>query len=453
MRTSWILLVCALACAAPQKPLDSKPPPSPLAMALARELADGIGPRLAGSDGDRAAVEWAVGRMRSLGFANVRAEEVEVPVWQRGPEGGSIVAPVKAGLSLTALGSSMATPEGGLEAEVLRVESVDELKALPDAQVTGKIVLFDRKMDRRPGAYGAAIGGRIWGPAEAAKKGAVAALVRSLSTSPARLPHTGATLFGPDATAIPAAALAVPDAELVDRLLARGAVRIHLDLHPRTLPDAKGANVVGEVRGAEKPDEIVVLGAHLDAWDLGQGAQDDAVGVGVVMDVAARLLAKPPKRTVRVVLFANEENGGRGGKGYAQAHEGEAARHQAALEVDSGAGRATGLRCKLGAGTEGALAGVRAALEPFGAGELALRDVGGPDISPLGKLGVPLCEVAQDASAYFDVHHSADDTYEKLDPVAVEQIAEVVSAAARQLADLPGLLPRVPVAAKANGHP
>jgi hypothetical protein len=412
-------------------------------MELARELADGVGPRLAGSDGDRAAVEWAVSRMRSLGFANVRAEEVQVPVWQRGPESGAIVAPVKTSLAIAALGGSAATPEGGVEAEVLRVESVEEMKALPDAQVAGKIVLFDRKMERRPGAYGRVFEGRGYGPAAAAKKGAVAALVRSLSTSLVRLPHTGVTFFEPGAPAIPAATLAVQDADLVDRLLARGPVRIRLDLHPRTLPDAKSANVIGEVLGAEKPDEIVVLGAHLDTWDLGPGAQDDAVGVGVVMDVAARLLAKPPRRTVRVVLFANEENGGRGGEGYAKAHAEEAARHQMAIEVDGGSGRAIGLRCKIGAGTEAALAGLKAALEPFGAGQVSIHDIGGPDNGPLGKLGVPLCDTAHESSAYFDIHHSADDTYEKIDPAAVEQLADVVSAAARHLADMLELLPRV----------
>jgi hypothetical protein len=388
--------------------------------------------------------------MKSLGFANVRAEPVMVPHWKRGEESGELLRgelpPLP--LFLTALGGSVATPNGGVEAEVVEAESLEGIAALGE-KAKGKIVLAWKKTRRaRDGAgYGETVPIRSRGPSAAARVGAVGLLIRSVSTAETRLPHTGVTIYEDGAPKIPAAALATPDADHLHRLLASGAkVRVRFRLTCETLPDAPSANVVGEVPGREHPEEVVVVGGHLDSWDLGQGAVDDGAGCAIALD-AARLVAagkRRPARTVRVVLFANEENGTRGGEGYAAAHAADMGRHAGAIEADSGAGRAFGFTWNAGPEAEPALKEVAAILAKIGSGETRKRGDGGVDIGPMRKFGVPLFGVFQDASGYFDIHHSADDTFDKVDRDDLQNATAAMAALAYALADLPRL-PVIPV--------
>jgi hypothetical protein len=423
------------------------------------ELSDAIGPRLSGSAGADAAVKWALQRFREDGL-EVRAERVKVPHWVRGEERAEVLpARGRTGhpLAATALGGSPATPAGGVTADVVEVRSIAELQALGE-KARGKMIFFNHSMSTAGGTtgYGEASPLRNRGPAEAAKLGAAGALVRSLATASLRDPHTGATTFEDGAPKIPAAAVSVEDAELLHRLLPRGPVQVRLGLGCRTLPDAESANVVADVRGREKPDEVVLLGAHLDSWDLGQGAIDDAAGVAIVME-AVRLIAQlpqRPRRTVRAVLFMNEENGLAGGKAYAQAHAAEADRHVAALESDAGAGRPISIGLRAGDRAQALLAPWLQPLEMLGAAEFG-GESGGADIGPLAAYGVPFVGVQQDVSRYFDYHHSAADTLDKVRPGDLAQTAAAVAWVAYALAEMPEALPRpaAPAARPAGGRP
>jgi Iap family predicted aminopeptidase len=312
------------------------------AYSLLQHLTDRIGPRLTGSAGAEAAVAWTAERLRSYGLA-VRTEKVMVPHWVRGVEEAELVAPAPQRILVTALGGSEPTPAAGLTAEVVEAVGIEGLRALAQAEVRGKIVLFNAPMTvNGMDGYGAAVVQRTRGAAAAARLGAVAALVRSVGTLSARLVHTGAVSYEDAVPRIPAAAVAAEDADLVHRLLASGeTVRLSLRLGCRTLPDALSANVVADLEGREAADEVVLIGAHLDSWDLGTGALDDGAGVAMVMETLRLLktLGLRPRRTVRGVLYMNEENGLRGGKAYAAAHAAELNRHVAALETDSGGGR------------------------------------------------------------------------------------------------------------------
>jgi Zn-dependent M28 family amino/carboxypeptidase len=317
---------------------------SSLAWDLLESLTVEVGPRFAGTPGDRAAVAWAEAKMRELGLENVRTEPVTVPRWARGEARGRIVAPYPQQTVLIALGGSVGTPEEGIEAEVVEVEDLEALEALADDVVTGKIVFFNKRMERRRdgSSYGKAVVVRGHGPSAAARKGAVAVVIRSVGTGVHRFPHTGALRYAEDAPKIPAAALAIPDADVLEAQIARGApVRFHLFLGSRTLEDVESANVIGEVVGREIPDEIVLISGHLDSWDVGTGAIDDGVGCAISLGAAKLIseLAKPPRRTVRVVLFANEEFGLSGARAYGEAHADELPSHQLAIESDFGAGR------------------------------------------------------------------------------------------------------------------
>ncbi|HEV8266621.1 MAG TPA: M28 family peptidase [Thermoanaerobaculia bacterium] len=417
------------------------------ALETVRSLTDEVGPRLAGSPGDAAAVAWAIRTMTALGFSNVHSEPVLVPHWERGEEAARVVSPVSQRLVITALGGSVPTSPEGLEAEIVETDSLEALGKLGEA-VRGRVVFMNRRTERtRDGSgYGTTSRLRVRGPSEAAKLGAVGYLLRSVGTATTRVPHTGTLVYADGVARIPAAALPAPDADFLHRLLERKKpVRLRLTLGCRNLPDAESANVVGDVPGREKPEEIVVLGAHLDSWDLGQGAVDDGAGCAIVSE-AARLvgaLARRPRRTLRVILYANEENGARGGKAYVEAHKGELARHVAALEADSGAGRCYGFTYRIGAGSEAFVAALKAFLWPSGSGE-ARDGEGGVDIGPLREAGVPAFGVRMDSTLYFDVHHSADDTFEKIDAADLDSGVGVAAALAYAVADLPEPLPRVP---------
>jgi carboxypeptidase Q len=425
---------------------------SGLAYARLAELTDTVGPRLSGTEGAAAAVQWALKRFGEDGL-KAHLEKVLANHWERGEERAEVLAsPSAAGLKLavTALGGSIGTPEGGLTAEIVEVSSFDELRAL-GGSVRGKIVLFQHTMST-PAGYGEFAVFRHRGASEAARLGAVAAFVRSLATASLRSPHTGAMAYAADAPKIPAAAVATEDAELVHRLLSRGPVRVHLVLGCRQLAPVESANVVAEVRGREHPEEVVLLGAHLDSWDLGQGAIDDGAGVAIVME-AGRLLAQlktPPRRTVRVVLFMNEENGLDGAKAYAKEHEAEVSRHVAALEADNGGGRPLGLGLRAGQGASALFSPWLGPLAALGSSELTEGGEGGADLSPLARALVPIVSVRQDNAHYFDLHHSAADTLDKVNPFELAQVAAEVGWVAYALAEMPRALPRPAASATAS---
>jgi carboxypeptidase Q len=413
-----------------------------------RGLTDEVGPRLSGSPQDMAGVAWALATLKALGFSNVHAEKVMVPVWQRGVETGEVTAPFKQKLILTALGGSPATPEGGLEAEVVEMASLEAMDAKGAPAVKDKIVFFNKRMERGSEmlGYGYAVDVRSKGPSRAARLGALGVLIRSIGTDHNRLPHTGAVDYVAEVPKIPAAALAIPDAEMLERLVRQGKpVRVRFTLTCGDRPDAESANVIGEIRGSSKPDEIVLLGAHRDSWDLGTGAIDDGAGCGIVIE-AARLigmLPKHPPRTIRVCLYANEENGLAGGKAYFKAHQAELDKHAAALESDSGTDHPIDLAWTAGPSAEPFAKEVAAILAPLGAGTLSAGGAGA-DTGTLKIAGVPMFSVRQDSSRYFDYHHSANDTFDKIDPEGLDRNVAAVAVFAYCAASVPVLLERIP---------
>jgi carboxypeptidase Q len=380
----------------------------------------------------------------------VRTERVRVPVWTRGDESGEIVSPHRQKLFLTALGGSVATPEGGLEAEILEASSLEDLVSKSAAGAArGKIVFFNKKMERRADGrgYGQAVDVRGKGASAAARVGAVGVLIRSIGTDHERAPHTGGMTYEPDAPRIPAAALSIPDAELLERTLketGRARVRFFLSCHDS--PEADSANVIGEIPGRSKPREIVLLAAHLDSWDLGTGGNDDAAGCGIVLE-AARLigeLALRPARTIRVVLYANEEHGISGGKAYREAHAKELALHVAALESDNGSGRPLDLQWLAGPSAEPLLREAADLLNPLGAATLRSGGSGGADISSLRADGVPQFAIGQDQTRYFDWHHTANDTFDKVERVGMDRNAAAVAAFAWIAANVDSSFERIP---------
>ena len=412
------------------------------------QISDMAGPRLSGSPGDRAGVTVALALLKAQGFDNARAEKVMVPTWQRGVETGEVVSPTSQRLVLTALGGSIATPPGGIEGEIVRVASLEELDALGEA-ARGKIVFVDRPTARTSdgSGYGAASAVRGGGASHAAKLGAIGLLIRSIGTDVGRIPHTGGMNYAEGVPKIPAAALASDDAGLLTRLVARGGpVRVKFTLGCLTLPDAESANVVADVPGREKPDEIVLLGAHLDSWDLGTGAIDDAAGCGIVIEAARQIaaLTPRPRRTVRVVLFANEENGLRGGKAYAADHAAELAKHVAALEADLGQGPPLGFSWNAGTGSDERLRPAAALLAPIAADHLTPASMGGADLAYLLPSGIPSLGLLLDATTYFDYHHTANDTFDRIDPKIMDRSTAAAAVAAYLLAESPEPLPRIP---------
>jgi hypothetical protein len=409
-------------------------------------LSDRIGPRLSGSENLAKAIVWCSEEMKRDGLDRVWTEKVMVPHWVRGEASGKILAPVEHPLVLLALGMSDGTPPEGITAEVVEVSSLDEAKSL-GSRGAGKIVLFNRRIypngtgDR---GYGAGAALRYSGAVTAAKVGAVGMLIRSLATADLRLPHTGAMAYEEGVPRIPAAAISPEDAELIHRFLAAGeTVKVTFRQTCRTLPDAESANTLGEIRGRDKPDEVVVIGGHLDSWDVGTGAQDDGAGCALVMEAMRliRSLDVKPKRTIRAVLFTNEENGLRGGKAYAQTYKADLDRHVAAIEADSGGARPLGFGVSAGPGGVETVRGLAKALATIGADEVR-EGGGGADISPMGDLGVPMLGLRQDGTHYFDIHHTIADTLDKVDPHELAMNATAMAVMAWQLANLDPPLPR-----------
>jgi carboxypeptidase Q len=409
------------------------------------QLCDGIGHRLSGSSSLERAVRWAADAMREDGLERVRLEPVRVPHWERGAESATMVAPGPQALSILGLGRSPGTPPGGIVADVVAVSSWVELAALPDEAVRGKIVLYDVPFK----TYGETVAYRSRGAARAAARGAVAALVRSVGPVSLRTPHTGAMAAPSDtAPAVPAAAVTIEDAAMMRRLLARGErVRVHLRMGARTRPDAISHNVIGEIRGRERPNEVVVIGGHIDSWDVGQGAHDDGGGCVISME-ALRLirgLGLRPRRTLRCVLWTNEENGVRGGAAYADSSRHE--RHVAAVESDGGVERflrfSVGVR-KVGTDSIDAgrtalavarLAPIAPLLEGLGTGGIAAGD-GDTDTGPLMRLGVPGVSHQTTMEHYFDWHHTPADMLDKVDPVELRKNVAAMAVLAYVLADM-----------------
>jgi carboxypeptidase Q len=419
-------------------------------------LANNIGSRLSGSAQAAKAVEYVASELKAIG-CEIRLEKVMVPHWVRGDETAALVQfPGQAEnttqkIMLCALGPSVATPVDGIEAEVIAVRNFDELKSLPRDKVAGKIVLFNYPFDKQMAAegrggeaYGEAVVYRADGPVAAARQGAVACLIRSVGGADYRLPHTGQTDYVSDVPKIPAGAVTAEDADLIADLVRQGPVRMKLVLTPQTLPDAESANVIADIKGSEHPEQVIVVSGHLDSWDLGTGAIDDGAGVAVSME-AANLIQKlhlKPKRTIRVIAWMNEENGLAGSKQYAKDHEKEWMNHFAAMETDGGADHPLGINIKGKPEVKKMLAPVAAILQESGAGILNLVEHCGADIGPLEKAGVPAFSPIQDSRFYFNYHHTAADTLDKIVPKELAENSAVVAVAAYALANMEQPLPR-----------
>ncbi len=407
--------------------------------------------RLSGSDGAARAVEWARATMEELGFDAVRLEPCRVPHWERGePEELVFVEPKElAGqrLPVLALGGSVGTAVEGVEGELVVVESFRELAELGDG-AKEKLVLFNQPMQDALSdpfaAYGGAVFQRSQGGVQASKAGAVGALVRSMTQARDDFPHTGAMSYEDGVEPVPAAAVSTLAADRLAALASAGEpVRLRLKMSCRTLEDADSANVVGELRGSELPEELVLIGAHLDAWDVGQGAHDDGSGCAQVLEAVRLLRANgiAPRRTIRVVLFMNEENGLAGARAYRAAHLEELDHHVLALEADRGGFTPRGFATNAAGELRSILGEVAALLAPLGAGTVQ-GGHGGADISPLAQDGVPLVGYVPDAQRYFDYHHSARDRIEAVHPRELELGAIAIASLAYLIADFPDALPR-----------
>jgi Zn-dependent M28 family amino/carboxypeptidase len=417
-------------------------------------LANNIGPRLSGSAQAAKAVEYVANELKAIG-CEVQLEKVMVPHWVRGEETAALVQFLGQAenttqkIVLCALGASVATPPEGVTSEVVPVKNFDELKSLPREKVAGKIVLFDYPFDKQMAAegrageaYGEAVVYRSDGPSAAARQGAVACLIRSVGGADYRLPHTGQTNYANDAPKIPAGAVTAEDADLIADVVRQGPVKMKLVLTPQQLPDVESYNVIGDIKGSEHPEQAVIVSGHLDSWDLGTGAIDDGAGVAVSME-AANLIQKlhlKPKRTIRVIAWMNEENGSRGSKQYAKDHGKDD--HFAAMETDNGADHPLGINIKGKPEVKKLIAPVAAILQDSGAGILDLVEHCGADIEPLEKVGVPAFSPIQDSRFYFNYHHTAADTLDKIVPKELAENSAVVAVAAYALANMEQPLPR-----------
>ncbi len=401
------------------------------------ELTDRFGHRLSGSEALEAAIAWTAVTMRADGLDNVRTEKVMVPHWVRGEESLALVSPRRQLMPMLGLGGSIATPAGGITADVMVVASFEELSARA-SEARGKIVLYDAEWQ----SYGYNGAFRRQGAIAAAKAGAVASLARSAGPYSMRTPHTGNMSYEDGVTQIPHASVTAEDALMMRRMIERGeTVRVTLRMNARTLPDAPSANVMGELRGREKPEEIVVMGGHIDSWDVGQGAMDDAGGVVVAWE-AIRLLKKlglTPRRTIRVVGWTNEENGGRGGAAYRDMHQEET--HQLAIESDGGVFSPLGFGFSGSDDARTIVEAMGSLLTPINAGTIGPSG-GGADIGPLMETGVPGMGLNVDGTRYFWFHHTDADTPDKLDPAEVQRCVAVMAVMAYIAADLEQSLPR-----------
>lgn len=417
-------------------------------------LTDGIGNRISGSPQLVKAEAWAVAQMKAAGLQNVHTESAVVPHWVRGAESCDLLAQRVMPLDMIGLGGSVGTPKEGIEADVVAVSSFDELAKLPDSAIKGKIVLFDEPFE----GYGKSVAYRTAGPSMAARRGAIACLIRTVGSASLGNPHTGVTHYADGVAKIPAAALSIEHAAMVHRLCAKGeTVRLRLKMEAQMLGTTTGENVIGDIPGSEKPNEVVILSGHLDSWDVGQGAQDDGIGIILSLEAARTMLKAGlhPKRTVRVIFWTCEEWGGIGAEAYAKAHKADSPNIVAAFESDSGNGRIQGFSVDLRgesrskAKDNGVDSGEAKALSvmkeiapllaPLGADKMT-ADGSGEDVGFLVADGAVGIGVGHDASRYFDVHHSKADTFDHVSYEDLVHNVQAYSVMAYVLADMPGKL-------------
>jgi carboxypeptidase Q len=462
LRLSVFILIMVSSIAAQQPPGSPTPTPTPMppptikidqyraaaariigaaltsdrAYSRLAHLTDHIGNRLSGSQNLERAIDWAISEMKRDGLDNVRGEKVMVPHWVRGEESLEMLAPVPRKLQMLGLGNSVGSPAEGITAEVVVVRSFEELDRLGE-QVRGKIVLYNAPYVN----YGATVEYRVRGASRAARYGAVAALVRSITPVSLQTPHTGAMNYDPDQPKIPTAAVTIEVAEFLQRMNDRGDhPRLRLKMEAKFLPDAESANVIAELKGSEKPDEIILIGGHFDSWDVGQGAHDDGGGCIVVWE-AVRLLKElglKPRRTIRVVLYTNEENGLRGGNAYHDAYRADVAKHVLAIESDSGAYRPEGFGLAATAPLQvrSNMMEIAKLLSGIGADQIA-ADGGGADIGPMMREGVIGASLDTDGAHYFDIHHTHADTLDKVNPRELALCVATMAVMAYVVADLP----------------
>ncbi len=397
-----------------------------------------IGNRLSGSVGLEKAIAWSVEQMKSAGLTNVRVIPTKVPHWVRGAESARMLAPLDKPLHMLGLGGSISTPAGGITADVVAVADFSELDKLGRDKVQGKIVLYNEEFR----GYGPTVTYRTNGASRAAALGAVAALVRAVTPLAMQIPHTGAMIYDPNQPKIPTAAISPEEAMMMARLTADGVpVRVHLEMSAHMEPDADSGDVIGEIRGRELPDEVVVMGGHIDSWDVGQGAQDDGASIMACLEALALMkkLGLEPRRTIRVAFWVNEENGGRGGESYRQFVGDRIKQQVAAIEMDGGAETPVGFGASVAPASLELLKQIGKLLDRVGAGEISSAG-GGSDIAPLMLDGVPGLAEQTVGTHYFDWHHTETDTLDKVNPEDFRKNLAALAVMGYALADMPGRL-------------
>jgi carboxypeptidase Q len=422
---------------------------SDLAWDIVEGLVTDVGPRLAASEAEARARDWSADMLRRQGFSNVRIEEFTMPFWDATREEASIISPSRQPMVIAALGGSAATPQNGLEAEIIRFTSLAELEAATSAQVQGRIVFIDERMTRTQdgSGYGPAVAKRGRCAALSQARGAAACLIRSVGTDTHRFAHQGGSVRQmPLGTSLPVAAISPADADILGRLAQRGAVRVNLNIQVEVRDEAPSGNVIAEIRGRERPDEIVLLAAHLDSWDLGQGAVDDGAGVAIITAAAKliRDLPRRPRRTIRILLAGAEENGVFGGREYGRVHGEE--NHVVAAESDFGAGRIYSMSTKFNQDALQYARAIQRQLAPIGVNLGNNEAQGGADINAIAQRGGAIVDLNQDGTDYFDVHHTANDTLDRIDPEALRQNVAAYAVFAYLVADNDWVLTPPPAA-------
>ena len=407
---------------------------------IINSLTTEVGPRLAGSEAEARARDWAVAKFKALGFKNVRVEPFLVDYWERHVESAEIVRPFPQKLRVTTLGGSVATKPAGVRGQIVRFASLQALIDAPMTGLAGKIVFVDEHMTRTQdgSGYRVAVRKRSGAANEAGKRGAIAALIRSVGTDQHRFPHTGQMNYAEQVRKVPIAALSAPDADQVQRALLLGEVEVKLSLEVESMGPRLSGNVIGEIPG--KTDEIVVIGGHLDSWDLGTGAVDDGAGIGITLGAAKMILDlnRKPQRTIRVVMFGSEEVGLVGAKAYAEGHKDELYRHVIGAESDFGGGKIWRFDTLFGEDKLHFAAAMHAVLGPLGIALGNNSASGGPDMGPMRALGVPVATLKQNGWDYFDLHHTANDTFDKIKPDDIAQNVAAYAAFAWMAANLDG---------------
>ncbi|MDA8961744.1 M20/M25/M40 family metallo-hydrolase [Congregibacter sp.] len=398
-----------------------------MAYSIVESLTTEVGPRLAGTDAEARGRDWAVAKLKALGFDGVRVEPFTMQAWARGSESAELVSPYPQPLSLTTLGGSVATPEAGVEADIVVFQTLTELEAVKPGSLAGKIAFVSHAMEKTQNGSSYGFHGRLRrsGASIAASKGAIAILIRSIGTDSHRMPHTGSMRYDAAIDKIPAAALSNPDADQLERIHARGeTMRVRLNLQPRSLGEVESGNVIVDIRGTESPDEVVIIGGHLDSWDLGTGAIDDGAGVAIATAAAKLILdsGKRPKRSIRLILWGAEEAGLLGGYAYLERHKKDLDKQIVGSESDFGAGRIWQLTSQVSPEAQPLVNKIAELLVPIGVAPGSSDAPGaGPDLTPLVKAGMPSLRLHQNGTDYFDLHHTADDTLDKINPHDLDQ--------------------------------